>query len=96
MDRYEEIAGELRQRIERGELRPGDRVPSTREITRRWNVAMATASKVLAELRGQGLVRAVPGIGTVVAEAAAPARPAPARPAPASGRSRADCPPRAV
>ncbi|MFJ5924552.1 GntR family transcriptional regulator [Kitasatospora sp. NPDC092948] len=80
MDRYEEIADELRQRIERGELRPGDRVPSTREITRRWNVAMATATKVLAELRGQGLVRAVPGVGTVVAEAAAPARP-PARPA---------------
>ncbi|MFJ8444199.1 TetR/AcrR family transcriptional regulator C-terminal domain-containing protein [Kitasatospora griseola] len=82
MDRYEEIASELRQRIERGELRPGDRVPSTREITRRWSVAMATATKVLAELRAQGLVRAVPGVGTVVAEAAVPARtPAPTRPA---------------
>ncbi|MFD8478438.1 TetR/AcrR family transcriptional regulator C-terminal domain-containing protein [Kitasatospora sp. NPDC059673] len=82
MDRYEQIAGELRQRIERGELRPGDRVPSTREITRRWNVAMATATKVLTELRGQGLVRMVPGVGTVVAQAAAPtAHGAPARPA---------------
>ncbi|MGW4378720.1 TetR/AcrR family transcriptional regulator C-terminal domain-containing protein [Kitasatospora sp. NPDC004531] len=80
MDRYEQIAGELAQRIERGELRPGDRVPSTREITRRWDVAMATATKALAELRGRGLVRAVPGVGTVVAEAAAPARSAP-RPA---------------
>ena len=87
MDRYEQIAGELRQRIERGELRPGDRVPSTREITRRWNVAMATATKVLAELRGQGLVRAVPGVGTVVAEAAGPARtPAPAAARPAGER----------
>ncbi|GLW69782.1 GntR family transcriptional regulator [Kitasatospora phosalacinea] len=66
MDRYEQIAAELQGRIERGELRPGDRVPSTREITRRWNVAMATATKVLAELRGRGLVRAVPGVGTVV------------------------------
>ncbi|WP_316528389.1 TetR/AcrR family transcriptional regulator C-terminal domain-containing protein [Kitasatospora brasiliensis] len=81
MDRYKQIAGELRQRIESGELRPGDRAPSTREITRRWNVAMATATKVLAELRGQGLVRAVPGVGTVVTEAPAPAKP-PARPAP--------------
>ncbi|MFC8722654.1 TetR/AcrR family transcriptional regulator C-terminal domain-containing protein [Kitasatospora sp. NPDC057198] len=67
MDRYEQIADELRGRIERGELRPGDRVPSTREITRRWNVAMATATRALAELRGRGLVRAVPGVGTVVA-----------------------------
>ncbi|MFD8597579.1 TetR/AcrR family transcriptional regulator C-terminal domain-containing protein [Kitasatospora sp. NPDC059646] len=88
MDRYEQIAAELRQRIERGELRPGDRVPSTREITRRWNVAMATASKVLAELRGQGLVRPVPGVGTVVAEAAAAGRPAPARPSAAAAAER--------
>ncbi|MEV7213485.1 TetR/AcrR family transcriptional regulator C-terminal domain-containing protein [Kitasatospora cineracea] len=76
MDRYEQIAAELRERIERGELRPGDRVPSTREITRRWNVAMATATKVLAELRGRGLVRAVPGVGTVVAGSPGPS-PAP-------------------
>ncbi|MEU8196827.1 TetR/AcrR family transcriptional regulator C-terminal domain-containing protein [Microbispora amethystogenes] len=64
--RYQEIAAELRRRIEAGELRPGDRVPSTREIIRRWGVAMATATKVLTELRREGLVRAVPGVGTVV------------------------------
>ncbi|BAJ32962.1 MULTISPECIES: TetR/AcrR family transcriptional regulator C-terminal domain-containing protein [Kitasatospora] len=82
MDRYEQIAAELRGRIEHGELRPGDRVPSTREITRRWNVAMATATRVLAELRGQGLVRAVPGVGTVVA----------GNPSPASGPSSSTSP----
>ncbi|WP_327048189.1 TetR/AcrR family transcriptional regulator C-terminal domain-containing protein [Microbispora sp. NBC_01189] len=64
--RYQEIAAELRRRIEAGELRPGDRVPSTREIVGRWGVAMATATKVLTELRREGLVRAVPGVGTVV------------------------------
>ncbi|MFJ1755019.1 TetR/AcrR family transcriptional regulator C-terminal domain-containing protein [Kitasatospora sp. NPDC088134] len=94
MDRYEQIAAELGERIGRGELRPGDRVPSTREITRRWGVAMATATKVLAELRTRGLVRAVPGVGTVVAEHPpgadspdSPGGPAPrpaARPAPAA------------
>nr|WNW42000.1 TetR/AcrR family transcriptional regulator C-terminal domain-containing protein [Streptomyces sp. Li-HN-5-13] len=88
MDRYEQIAGELRERIERGELRPGDRVPSTREITRRWNVAMATATKVLAELRGRGLVRAVPGVGTVVAGSPAP-DPSPPRPGGAPARAAA-------
>jgi AcrR family transcriptional regulator len=61
------IAGELRERIRSGELARGDRVPSTREITRRWGVAMATATKVLSALRDEGLVRAVPGVGTVVA-----------------------------
>ncbi|NYV76440.1 GntR family transcriptional regulator, partial [Streptomyces sp. UH6] len=64
--RYSRIVTELRQRIESGELAPGERVPSTREITKEWGVAMATATKVLTELRHQGLVRAVPGVGTVV------------------------------
>lgn len=61
------IAGEIRRRIDAGELVPGDRVPSTRGITREWGVAMATASKVLAILTREGLVRPVPGVGTVVA-----------------------------
>ena len=60
------IAAELRAQIERGELAPGERVPSAREITRRWGVAIATATRVLAALRDDGLVRAVPGVGTVV------------------------------
>lgn len=73
--RYTQIADELRRRIETGELAPGDRVPSTREITRRWGVAMATATKVLTRLRHEGLVRAVPGVGTVVATPNRPRRP---------------------
>ncbi|MEU6092749.1 TetR/AcrR family transcriptional regulator C-terminal domain-containing protein [Streptomyces sp. NPDC047085] len=70
--RYSQIVAELRRRIETGELAPGDRVPSTREITKQWGVAMATATKVLTELRREGMVRAVPGVGTVVE---APGRP---------------------
>ena len=64
--RSREIAAELRRQIESGELPPGARVPSTRAIVDQWGVAMATATKVLTELRHQGLVRAVPGVGTVV------------------------------
>ncbi|MFE6499911.1 TetR/AcrR family transcriptional regulator C-terminal domain-containing protein [Kitasatospora sp. NPDC057738] len=74
---YARIAAELRHRIEVGELRPGDRVPSTRAVTQRWGVAMATATKALAVLRQEGLVRAVPGVGTVVC--AAPRAPRAAR-----------------
>jgi AcrR family transcriptional regulator len=80
--RYREIADELRRQIEAGELAPGMRVPSTRTIVDHWGVAMATATKALTELRHQGLVRAVPGVGTVVAgdRRAARATPAPRRP----------------
>ncbi|MFC1413488.1 TetR/AcrR family transcriptional regulator C-terminal domain-containing protein [Streptacidiphilus sp. N1-12] len=83
--RSSRIVGELRLRIEAGALAPGDRVPSTREITREWGVAMATATKVLTELRREGLVRAVPGVGTVVATPALQAAPAAVTPAPAPG-----------
>ncbi|MCF3965169.1 TetR/AcrR family transcriptional regulator C-terminal domain-containing protein [Streptomyces fuscigenes] len=74
---YRRIVGELRRRIESGELPPGARVPSTRALVREHGVAMATATKVLTELRHAGLVRAVPGVGTVVAPAAAPRAAAP-------------------
>jgi AcrR family transcriptional regulator len=80
---YARIAAELRARIASGELGPGDRVPSTREITRHWGVAMATATKVLGMLRQEGLVRAVRGSGTVVAEPTPPPLPRP--PAPRRG-----------
>ena len=69
---YLAIAAELRSRIRSGALAPGDRVPSTRAITREWGVAMATATKALAVLRQEGLVRPEPGVGTVVTSPAAP------------------------
>lgn len=67
---YLAIAEAIRDRITSGDLATGDRVPSTRAITREWGVAMATATKALARLRQEGLVRAVPGIGTVVTDTA--------------------------
>ncbi|MBM7366481.1 TetR/AcrR family transcriptional regulator C-terminal domain-containing protein [Gordonia hydrophobica] len=66
MSRAEQIAEEIRHRIVTGMLRPGDVVPSTRAIMRDHNVAMATASRVLALLQDEGLVEATPGRGTVV------------------------------
>ncbi|MER5178189.1 hypothetical protein ABT009_07400 [Streptomyces sp. NPDC002896] len=36
-------------------------------MAQRWGVAIATVTKVLAALRQDGLVCAVPGVGTVVA-----------------------------
>lgn len=65
---YRQIVTQIRAQIVAGRLRPGDRVPSARQITSDWGVAIATATKVLATLRAEGLVTAMPGIGTVVAQ----------------------------
>src|SRR3954469_25210457 len=64
---YRRIVREVRRRIESGELRPGDRAPSARAITREWGVAIATATKAHAALREEGLTVSRPGVGTVVA-----------------------------
>jgi DNA-binding transcriptional regulator YhcF (GntR family) len=64
---YQRVVAELRARILTGDLRPGERVPSVREIARRWGIAIATATKVMASLRDAGLVETKVGAGTVVA-----------------------------
>ncbi|WP_410814750.1 TetR/AcrR family transcriptional regulator C-terminal domain-containing protein [Micromonospora sp. 067-2] len=87
---YLRIVAELRSRITTGELGPGDRVPSTRQIVRQWGVAMATASRALTALRQEDLVRAVPGVGMVVTgtEPAGRAEPVDVRRVPARGMTR--------
>ncbi|WP_280361534.1 TetR/AcrR family transcriptional regulator C-terminal domain-containing protein [Nocardia wallacei] len=78
---YLVIAAEIRERITSGALRPGDRVPSIRQIVQRWGVAVATATKVTATLRDEGLVETKVGSGTVVSS---PGRRKQPRPSPES------------
>lgn len=64
---YLQVVRHIREQILSGRLAEGDRVPSARQIAAEWGVAHATAAKVLATLRTEGLVRTTPGAGTVVA-----------------------------
>ncbi|XVS65427.1 TetR/AcrR family transcriptional regulator C-terminal domain-containing protein [Actinosynnema sp. CA-299493] len=81
--RYLGIVADLRRRIEEGEWPPGAKVPSTRRIAAEWGVAAATAAKALDTLARDGLVRAEPRSGTVVADTR---RPAAGKHRPAHGR----------
>ncbi|WP_435242642.1 GntR family transcriptional regulator [Streptomyces cucumeris] len=62
---YRRIATQIKGRIERGELQPGDRIPSVREIVREEGVSVATATRVAAVLRAEGYAETIAGIGTV-------------------------------
>ncbi|WP_416966669.1 TetR/AcrR family transcriptional regulator C-terminal domain-containing protein [Streptomyces sp. 4F14] len=77
---YLRIVAGIRQRVADGELRPGDPVPSTRQLAREWGVALATATKAVTLLRLEGVVETRPRVGTVVAGTAA------RTPAPSSAR----------
>lgn len=59
---YVQIADHIRAQILRGELTPGDRIPSLREIAQEWGTSPVTASKAVALLQSEGHVT-VPGKG---------------------------------
>lgn len=63
---YVQVAEEIRSQILTGQLRPGDAIPSVREIAATWEIARATAEKAVGLLKSQGLVTARPGASTVV------------------------------
>jgi GntR family transcriptional regulator len=52
---YKEIAEELRARIERGQYRPGDPIPSESEVMAEFSAGRETVTKALRLLRDQGL-----------------------------------------
>ncbi|WP_327086545.1 PLP-dependent aminotransferase family protein [Nonomuraea sp. NBC_01738] len=62
-----QIAAILREEVDR--LRPGDRLPSSREIMRRHGVSPVTVSKAIGRLTAEGRVVTRPGAGAFVARA---------------------------
>jgi DNA-binding GntR family transcriptional regulator len=65
---YLRIAADLRLRIDSGQLRPGDALPSINRLAQEWDVAKTTVTKAIGVLKDEGLVRGVQGWGTIVAE----------------------------
>lgn len=61
-----QIAADLRQAILSGELPPRAILPSERELIERYSTSKSTASKAIALLRAEGLVRTEFGRGTFV------------------------------
>ena len=53
-----------------GSLRPGDRFPSVRELSKALKINPNTAHKVVSTLVHEGILDVRPGIGTVVRQAA--------------------------
>ena len=63
---YQRIQGTLRKRIEAGDLRTGDAVPSERDLAKIHSVSLMTARHALAGLEREGVVERRRGIGTFV------------------------------
>lgn len=65
---YAQIAEGLLERIESGELAPGNRLPPERELSQMLGVNRMTLRRALRRLEAQGLLRRRQGDGTYVSE----------------------------
>lgn len=64
--RYKAVVDAYAAAIRDGRLAPGTRLPTHRELASRHGIALATATRVYAELAAAGLVVGEPGRGTFV------------------------------
>ena len=55
---YEQVEHQVREMIESGVLKPGDRAPSLRQLARQSRVSIATASQAYVSLERKGYVEA--------------------------------------
>ena len=60
---YRQISETIRQEILGGRLKPGDRLPSVRELAEKWNCTVGTIQHAYRELTEQGLVTSRAGQG---------------------------------
>lgn len=63
---YQQLSQMLRQQIESGLYKPGDRFPTSRELCERYQVSTTTVERSLRWLAERGLIHRRPGRGTVV------------------------------
>lgn len=67
---YDQIAASVRSDASRGVLRPGDRLPSARELAEALDVNIHTVLRAYQDLRDEGLVDLRRGRGAVITDAA--------------------------
>lgn len=65
---YEEIVTQLRGMIDRGELKPGDKLPPERKLAELFSVSRGTVREAIRALSEQHLVESRQGAGTYVTD----------------------------
>ncbi len=63
---YEQAATYVAARIERGELKPGQKLPAERDLAEEWGIGYQTVRRAMRELRERGLIVSRVGKGTFV------------------------------
>jgi GntR family transcriptional regulator len=65
---YYQLVELIKEQIHLGELKPGEQLPSERELSEQAGISRMTARQAIAYLMREGVVEVKPGVGTFVAE----------------------------
>ena len=65
---YLQVIRELQKKMIKGELKPGDKMPSNRELAVLYKVNQNTAARIYREMKSEGYCYTKRGIGTFVSE----------------------------
>ena len=63
---YEQITSKIKERIMKGELKPGDAMPSMRKLAKDLHVSVITTQRAYDDLQRDGFILTVPAKGTFV------------------------------
>ena len=66
---YEQITGQIKEMILRGELKGGDALPSMRGLAKDLHISVITTKRVYEELERDGFIHTMVGKGSFVADA---------------------------
>ena len=66
---YGQVIYAVRRAVVTGQMRPGDRFPSVRELSQALKINPNTAARIVALLAEEGLLTVQPGIGTAISDA---------------------------
>jgi len=64
---YRQIIADLTEQIDRGQLLPGEKLPSTRELAQHYGVSRGTVRDAINRLLDSGVLRGHTGLGVFVA-----------------------------
>ncbi|HET6878541.1 MAG TPA: GntR family transcriptional regulator [Pirellulales bacterium] len=65
---YRQLGNQIREAVARGRLRPGEQLPSVRDLSRTLVINPNTVARVYTELERDGVLHTRQGLGVFVAE----------------------------
>lgn len=67
--KYRKLVQDFKTKIDNGDLKPGDKIPSTVELCAEYQVSATVINQAVLVLEAQGYITGRPGLGRFVTEA---------------------------